>query len=472
MSDHPGALGNPTLFRFQDIGPVRDASLELGNLTVIAGRNNTGKTYIVYSLYGLLKIWATWPEIKHFIMSRTDDFSEVAALISGMLKTGRAEVPIAPATLARHRALLAERVSRDFSRSPVLPRVLNSRRGRLPRARIGVKLPNALDFRQPSPYEVDRLSSIIAMRYENGAVIGTLTDIRDSDQQVPPNLLALSYYRFVMRDVFPDPFILSAERFGISLFFRELDYAQNRIESLMNIYASEEEVNSPSSSFDSTIGRYTAAIKSNVDFTFNIPHLPRESSPFSQRNLLDSIKNMMGGYFSRDSEEIRLVSKTRKRGRFNIPLHLASSSARGLSGLYFYLRYAASRNDLLIIEEPESHLDTANQVQFARLLARFVNAGLRVLITTHSDYILRELNNLIMLSGQFSGKDALVRRLGYDPGDELQPGSVRAHVAKDGGMSECEVGPYGFVMPAFDDASNTINETAVELASRVGSGIE
>ena len=43
-------------FRFRNIGPVKEAAIELGDLTIIAGRNNTGKTYLVYTLYGFLKI--------------------------------------------------------------------------------------------------------------------------------------------------------------------------------------------------------------------------------------------------------------------------------------------------------------------------------------------------------------------------------------------------------------------------------
>ena len=51
--------GGPVTFRFSNMGPVKDAALQLGRLTVIAGRNNTGKTYIAYTLYGFLKTWAT-----------------------------------------------------------------------------------------------------------------------------------------------------------------------------------------------------------------------------------------------------------------------------------------------------------------------------------------------------------------------------------------------------------------------------
>ena len=44
-------------FRFKNLGPIKKADLELGDLTIIAGRNNTGKTYLVYALYGFLKRW-------------------------------------------------------------------------------------------------------------------------------------------------------------------------------------------------------------------------------------------------------------------------------------------------------------------------------------------------------------------------------------------------------------------------------
>jgi predicted ATPase len=38
--------------QFQNIGPINEAELEIKNLTIIAGANNTGKTYLVYTLYG------------------------------------------------------------------------------------------------------------------------------------------------------------------------------------------------------------------------------------------------------------------------------------------------------------------------------------------------------------------------------------------------------------------------------------
>ena len=49
-------------------------------------------------------------------------------------------------------------------------------------------------------------------------------------------------------------------------------------------------------------------------------------------------------------------------------------------------------------DEPELNLHPANQRRIARLFARLVNLGVKVFITTHSDYIVKELNTLIMLN--------------------------------------------------------------------------
>jgi predicted ATPase len=41
-------------FELKNIGAIKHAKIELGKLTVICGKNNTGKTYINYTLYGFL----------------------------------------------------------------------------------------------------------------------------------------------------------------------------------------------------------------------------------------------------------------------------------------------------------------------------------------------------------------------------------------------------------------------------------
>ena len=70
-------------------------------------------------------------------------------------------------------------------------------------------------------------------------------------------------------------------------------------------------------------------------------------------------------------------------------LRMSHSSAMvsELAPLVLFLRGIVRRGDLLIIEEPESHLHPGAQTKIARTLARLVRAGANVLITTHSNYL-------------------------------------------------------------------------------------
>lgn len=82
----------------------------------------------------------------------------------------------------------------------------------------------------------------------------------------------------------------------------------------------------------------------------------------------------------------------------DLPIMNASSMVSELAPVALYLRHVVQEGDTLIIEEPESHLHPDMQVVFVRQLAAAVKAGIRIIITTHSEWILEELANLIRLS--------------------------------------------------------------------------
>ncbi len=82
----------------------------------------------------------------------------------------------------------------------------------------------------------------------------------------------------------------------------------------------------------------------------------------------------------------------------DVSLMNASSMVSELAPVVLYLRHVVEPGDTLIIEEPESHLHPAMQVEFVRLLAAAVKAGIRIIITTHSEWVLEELANLVLMS--------------------------------------------------------------------------
>ena len=69
-----------------------------------------------------------------------------------------------------------------------------------------------------------------------------------------------------------------------------------------------------------------------------------------------------------------------------------------LAPIVLVLRHHARSGDLLIIDEPEAHLHPEAQQKMAAALAFMVRSGLRVLITTHSHYMVEQLGNFVAVS--------------------------------------------------------------------------
>ena len=112
-----------------------------------------------------------------------------------------------------------------------------------------------------------------------------------------------------------------------------------------------------------------------------------------------------------------------KAGKFTIDQ--TSSMVSELAPLVLFLKYLVRPGDLLILEEPESHLHPAAQRQLARGIVRLVNAGVKVLITTHSDIFVSQINNLLRAS--YASKRWL-REHGYAPEDCIRHDDVSAYL--------------------------------------------
>ena len=468
----------PVIFRFKNLGPIEEAELELGDLTIIAGRNNTGKTYMVYALYGYLKTWRELRPLK-LADSLIDNALKAASLTleeltSRVLAEGKASWKVEREALSKERVQVIRELNRKYSKE-VLADVFNSSHDTFERASIEAELSN---FPEKHRFSIEVGSgTVISMEFDDGEIALSYSfSLSEADLAVEHLRLAgwiSSFYLFFLVRSISElgyvPFILSAERFGISLFYKELDFTKNRLVDLLQKIGDDKsrESLSPFDLIEGTTSRYSLPIKDNIDFTRDLSNIQKERSDIVESKPFDDIKDMMEGYYRSTDDEVRFISKARKARSFNIPLHRTSSSVRGLSDLYFFLRHVCKKDQLLIIDEPESHLDTANQIEFARLMARLVRAGVKVLITTHSDYIIKEINNLIMLSRSFDSKSELVKKLKYKKQDFLPPESIRAYVAEKNSLTPCTIDQFGIDMPVFDKTINDINRVSNELASRL-----
>ncbi len=157
----------------------------------------------------------------------------------------------------------------------------------------------------------------------------------------------------------------------------------------------------------------------------------------------------------------------------SLPLMNASSMVSELAPVVLYLRHVVREGDMLIIEEPESHLHPAMQVAFIRHLGRAVRAGVRIIVTTHSEWILEELANLVRASdipeAQRAGLPSAEQALSpaqvgvwlFSP-SQRPKGSLVNEIKLD---AESDTYPSGF-----DEVARVLHNEWAEVSSRADPG--
>ncbi|MFN3851596.1 MAG: AAA family ATPase [Spirosomataceae bacterium] len=107
-------------------------------------------------------------------------------------------------------------------------------------------------------------------------------------------------------------------------------------------------------------------------------------------------KEVLGGEIYFDDSAKKLRYKSFETG-LDLELHETSSMIAEIAPIVAHLKYILpNSSSILFIEEPEAHLHPKIQVEMMRIYADLVNAGVKVVMTTHSDFMMNELTNLIL----------------------------------------------------------------------------
>lgn len=474
------------IYRVENLGPLREAEVDLSKrLLVLTGPNSSGKTYLAWSLYGLLRSRPRadariFEELTEQLLASPtyelflDDAvsKRLPELLAGLTKPYIEMLPLCfAAEREAFKGAIVSLVSHENITSILTPTGIIQSVSLLTRDDLRLSLrihgqPSLLKFNILKISS--RLEDVGSSLESSSAKLEPLSDAAVQEHLLGANgeerqeisnrvrfTIALHFWhRFVQRPCT----LFSTERVAVNLFAKEL--ALKRTELVDDLLDADLNVaqGDPRDMVRRRAQRYPWPIRDSLQVANDLERLSKDSREFDdlagelERELLQGRIGLSpyGEFlFTPDAAPERQIS-----------IHLTASVVKSLADLVFYFRYRARKGDFIIIDEPELDLHPDNQRRIARLLAKAVNRGFQIMVSTHSDYIIGELNNMIMLS-KVAEEDA--RKLGFDPAAALTPEKVGVYLFDQGTATPVAVEETGFSVKTIDDATRALNADTQRL---------
>ena len=409
----------------KNLGPLVQAEFQLNELTVICGANNTGKTYATYGLFGFLDFWnkAFEIDIKAPVYEQiyekgrvTIDLREFIEARNEMLETACKEYQkYLPMVFASHQELF-----RDSSFQVILdePEVC--------------PLP---EYKKSLGVAKNEIFNLIKEEGSEKLEVEFLMDLQAGEITEHPigSIIGGAVKEILYAHVLPVPFIASAERTGAAIFKKHLNFARNNLlEQMTTIERDADAFQAARDSFQYTAQEYAIAVRTDVEFNRNLDTIYKQRSEIIEQepDILDLFAQIIGGAYEVDKNGETQYRPVRNK-RLKLSMDESSSTVRSMLDIGFYLHHLAKKSDILMIDEPELNLHPENQRRFAVLINRMRKFGIRVFITTHSDYIIKEFNTLIMMSHDQPHIAKIREQAGYEPKDVLECDKVSVFIAED-----------------------------------------
>lgn len=390
----------------KNFGKVESADIALNNLVVFVGNNNSGKTMIMQLIYGIRKelgefsvplLGAKESDMNGQYLIRCDQdwFREVELQINNYLAENKRRI----IETVFGMSILAEEIKvalEDTEETYFVSSVSEYRSGKI---------------------------NINTLQYENGKKVEAfgkqIVDQNHLDHRLEEALKTV--WDIILNGKSTSnsgQLFLPASRSGLQLLYK-------------HYFAGEAE------------GTLVMPIKDFLRFLQlysddkNLEESRRDLLRFGEKHLLQ-------GTILQEGDETFYIDKYMDKP---ISLHIASSMIHELAPFIKALS-ATQRIDWLYCDEVENSLHPLLQREMARWVVRMANAGIHVIISSHSDTMASRLNNLFMLT-QLTQRRAnydLLSELGLKEADLLRS-DVKADVYefRSGEMGETMVEKLEFI---------------------------
>ena len=428
-------------------GPIAEAKdIELCPLTIFVGPSNTGKSYLAILIYALLSSFSARSGLyglhRRFLGQGSSSLSlnkGIRSLLDDLFKGGTENLKFlnlseklknwASSKVAN---LVSEIFHQEIQRCMGISQkengpIKDNFNLRLVDAQklLTMSLPGETPSIEIGELDLSNEETLIYSKY------------MPFEGEMPSELKAIEFLSMVLENIFnlddeAEIFYLPAARTGIMQSHRAIAGALVERASLAGI----KDVSVPTlsgivSDFLKEIIMMDATKKPDKD-------VAKVATDMEKNILHGSVKTTM-------TEGTMYPEFLYKQNGFEIPLLGSSSMVSELAPVVLFIRHKVAPGDLLIIEEPESHLHPEAQRGVAKVVVDLVRAGVKVMVTTHSEYFLEQISNYVRRSKLGGDKKPNTKRVSFLKEEEIgayvfkqrKKGTIvkRLKFDKEGGLS-------------------------------------
>lgn len=412
-------------FRIRNLGPIAEGAIELRPLTILIGRNNTGKTYIAQAIYAAHKALGRTNGPATPLLTREESFDLISWINHPADSTGIAS------------AASIEEKFQTWIRS------------RLERAghHLGDRLAIYFDIEDLSDLRrwqsADRLDVAVYRRHSDtdAKILFSLSGDRESSPletldvsglSETPAVEMLDEFLASSNDVAAASHSETLQRMAASLLTEylwqgyllpgcglggEAHYLPAGRSGLLEAWTGVVRMRLEQDREGLALGGREPAALGGIalDFliqlqqmlgprpkatTWRMPPRHHSSSSPDISAAAVHLERLIGGSVVATHGRERVPSLSYRHGERDIPVQLASSMVAELAPLIRWISDVLSPGDLLLIDEPEAHMHPEAVLAVAQTLVALSQAGVRVLCTTHSTDFLHQVSNCMLRAAQ------------------------------------------------------------------------
>ncbi len=427
---------NNWILHIEGLGKIKNADIEVSPFNLYIGDNNSGKSYIMTVIYGLLNIHFYSKGYK--IDTTTKAYEQCREFVNGCYESqGLEKINFTRERTSAFNIVLNQML--EDNKTDFIQTFFNKN---IDIGKISVEIPYEKSFaiavENCENEEYDKVffcynTDIHLYSAQVATIIESNKGENDYQYIICCIIENMLQYQFctIVRDRIT---YLPASRTGFMLTYKTL--ISSSVEDKFNLGETKKNLlTKPCSDFLVRLSKVVAKEEHSLYF----------------EDMIEFIEEyILSGKIYVSSDPLAEVSYIPQGNKKGLPLYVTSGVVTEIAPLLLMLQ--DNSMGTLMMEEPEMCLHPKLQWMLARVFIKMYNRDTPIFITTHSDIILSHINNMIHLYGK-SNKEKLLNQLGYDKEDIINPEEVRVYqftAEKDKTIIEklpCQ--SYGIEAPTF-----------------------